>query len=64
MVLLLLLLGAMGAACGLARVHEHPGSKAALSPDRYIRVVSETESPVQPIYVKTRDSLYVAARSR
>jgi predicted acyl esterase len=32
--------------------------------DKYIRVVSETDSPVQQIYIKTKDGLYVAAALR
>ena len=59
--LLLLLLCGFPAA---AELHEHPGSKDALPHDKYIRVVSETESPVEQVYVKTKDGLYVAAAMR
>jgi dienelactone hydrolase len=44
-------------------VHEHPGGKE-LSHDKYIKVVSEADSPVQPVYIKTKDGLYVAAALR
>jgi D-alanyl-D-alanine carboxypeptidase len=44
-------------------VREHPGGKE-LQHDKYIRVVSEVDSPVQPVYVKTKDGLYVAAALR
>jgi dienelactone hydrolase len=44
-------------------VHEHPGGKE-LSHDNYIKVVSEADSPVQPMYIKTKDGLYVAAALR
>jgi dienelactone hydrolase len=44
-------------------VHEHPGGKE-LSHDKYIKVVREADSPVQPVYIKTKDGLYVAAALR
>lgn len=47
-----------------AEIHNNPGSATALPHDKYIRVVSETVSPVEKIYVKTRDGLYVAAALR
>jgi dipeptidyl aminopeptidase/acylaminoacyl peptidase len=47
-----------------AEIHRHGGSAEALSHDRYVRVVSEADSPVQPTYVKTKDGLYVAAAIR
>lgn len=60
--LLLLLLLAAGA--GLAEVREHPGSKDPLPYDKYIRTVSESESPVEPLYIRTKDGIYVAAAMR
>lgn len=62
MVLLLLLL--LRASPASAELYEHPGSKDALPHDKYIRLVSETESPVEQVYVKTKDGLYVAAALR
>jgi dipeptidyl-peptidase-4 len=47
-----------------AEIHQHGGSAEALPHDKYVRVVSEADSPVQPTYVKTKDGLYVAAAIR
>jgi CubicO group peptidase (beta-lactamase class C family)/dienelactone hydrolase len=44
-------------------IREHPGGKE-LPHDKYIRVVSEADSPVQQVYIKSRDGLYVAAALR
>ncbi len=52
------------AGLSMAEIHNHPGSPNPLPHDRYIRVVSETDSPVQRLYIKTRDGLYVAAALR
>lgn len=46
-----------------AQVREHPGGKE-LPHDKYIHVVNEKESPVQHMYIKTKDGLYVAAALR
>jgi dipeptidyl aminopeptidase/acylaminoacyl peptidase len=52
-------------AAGLrAEIHEHPGSKDALPHDKYIHAVSQSDSPVQQIYVKGKDGLYIAAAMR
>ncbi len=51
-------------ALAAAEVHRHGGSAEALPSDKYVRVVSEADSPVQPTYVKTKDGLYVAAAVR
>jgi dipeptidyl aminopeptidase/acylaminoacyl peptidase len=51
-------------ALAAAEVHRHGGSAEALSSDKYVRVVSEADSPVQPTYVKTKDGLYVATAIR
>lgn len=48
----------------MAEIHNNPGSATPLPHDKYIRVVSETVSPVQKLYIKTRDGLYVAAALR
>ena len=47
-----------------AEIHRHGGSAQALPHDKYVRVVSEADSPVQQIYVKSKDGLYVAAAIR
>lgn len=52
------------AAVCMAEIHENPGSKTPLPHDKYIRVVSEKDSPVERVYIKTKDGLYVAAAMR
>lgn len=47
-----------------AEVHEHPGSAEAIPHEKYVRVVSEADAPVQQAYVRTKDGLYVAAAVR
>ncbi len=47
-----------------AEVHQNPGSKKPLPHEKYIRVVSEAVSPVQQIYIKSKDGLYIAAALR
>jgi dipeptidyl aminopeptidase/acylaminoacyl peptidase len=59
----LTLLGAAITLPALAEIRNNPGGKE-LPHDKYIRVVSETDSPVQQIYIKTKDGLYVAAALR
>jgi CubicO group peptidase (beta-lactamase class C family)/dienelactone hydrolase len=44
-------------------IREHPGGKE-LPHERYIHVVSEADSPVQEVYHKTKDGLYVAVALR
>ena len=53
----------LGVTVPYAAVHEHPGGKE-IPHDRYIRVVSEADSPVERVYVKSRDGVYVAAAMR
>lgn len=45
-------------------VRKLPGSETPLPHDRYIRTVPESESPLERLYIKTRDGLYVAAALR
>jgi dienelactone hydrolase len=45
-------------------IHKHPGSAQPLLHDKYVRVVSEADSPVQQTYVKSKDGAYVAAAIR
>jgi dipeptidyl aminopeptidase/acylaminoacyl peptidase len=47
-----------------AEVHRHPGRPDALPHEKYVRVVSEADSPVQQVYVKAKDGVYVAAAIR
>lgn len=47
-----------------AEIRKHAGSDAALPHDKYVRVVSEADSPVQQTYVKAKDGLYIAAAIR
>jgi dienelactone hydrolase len=47
----------------LGEIRYYPGGKE-IPHDQYMRVVSETESPVERLYIKTRDGLYVAAALR
>jgi hypothetical protein len=51
------------AGCAFGAVHEHPGG-GELPYDKYIRVMSEKDSPIERVYVKTKDGLYVAAALR
>src|SRR3712207_3212132 len=47
-----------------AEIRTNPGSTTPLPHTKYIHVVSEKDSPVQPTYIKTKDGLYVAAAIR
>lgn len=46
-----------------AEIRYYPGGKE-IPHDRYIRVVSEARSPVERLYIRARDGLYVAAALR
>lgn len=48
----------------VAEVQRHAGSPDAIPHDKYVRVVSEADSPVQQVYVKSKDGAYVAAALR
>ena len=45
-------------------IHKHGGSAEPLPHHKYVRVVSEADSPVQQVYVKSKDGAYVAAAIR
>jgi len=47
-----------------ADVYPHAGSPDPLPSAKYVRVVSEADSPVQQVYVKSKDGAYVAAAIR
>jgi dipeptidyl aminopeptidase/acylaminoacyl peptidase len=51
-------------ALAMAEIRKNPGSTTPLPHDKYIRVVSETDSPVQQVYVKSKDGAYVATAIR
>jgi dipeptidyl aminopeptidase/acylaminoacyl peptidase len=51
-------------ALAAADVYQHTGSPDPLPSDKYVRVVSEADSPVQQVYVKSKDGAYVAAAIR
>jgi dipeptidyl-peptidase 4 len=51
-------------ALATADVYPHGGSGDPLPHDKYVRVVSEADSPVQQVYVKSKDGAYVAAAIR
>jgi dipeptidyl aminopeptidase/acylaminoacyl peptidase len=46
-----------------AEVKENPGGKR-LPHDKYVRVVPETVSPVEQVYIRSKDGLYIAAALR
>jgi hypothetical protein len=47
-----------------AEIHQNPGSTTPLPHQKYIHVVSETDSPIQQTCIKSKDSLYIAAAIR
>jgi dienelactone hydrolase len=47
-----------------AEIRHNPGSSDPLPHQKYIRVISEAESPVQQTYIKAKDGLYIAAAIR
>lgn len=52
------------AAAASGEVRKFPGSETALPHERYLRTVPESESPLQRLFIKTKDGLYVAAALR
>jgi dienelactone hydrolase len=46
-----------------SEIRENPGGKI-LPHDRYVHVVPETASPVEQVYIKSKDGLYIAAAIR
>lgn len=47
-----------------AGIHRHEGRPDALPHEKYVRVVSEAESPLEQVYVKSKDGAYVATAIR
>ena len=60
-VLWMALLASVGAR---AEITQHPGSDAVLPDQKYIHVVSESDSPVMQTWIKAKDGLYIAAAVR
>ena len=47
-----------------ADIVRNAGDTKPLPPEKYLHVVSETDSPVQQVYIKAKDGLYIAAAIR
>jgi dipeptidyl aminopeptidase/acylaminoacyl peptidase len=60
----LILFAVLLPAMSIAEIVRYPGTADALPHDKYVRVVSEADSPVQRTYIKAKDGLYVAAAIR
>jgi dienelactone hydrolase len=60
----LILLAALLPAVSMAEIVRYPGAADAIPHDKYVRVVSEAESPIERTYIKSKDGLYVAAAIR
>ena len=60
----LILFAVLMPAMSVAETVRYPGTADALPHDKYVRVVSETESPIERTYIKSKDGLYVAAAIR
>ena len=63
MMVLVLAAFAIGSAAR-AEITRHGGSDEALPDQKYIHVVSETDSPVMQTWIKAKDGVYVAAAVR
>ena len=42
-----------------AEIRKLPGNTTPLPTEKYIHVVSEKDSPVQQVYVKSKDGVYI-----
>jgi dienelactone hydrolase len=60
----LILFAALMPAVSMAEIVRYPGAADAIPHDKYVRVVSEAESPIERTYIKSKDGLYVAAAIR
>ena len=63
-ILLTTVLLVSGHGIAMAEIHKHGGSADPLPHAKYVRVVSEADSPVQQTYIKSKDGAYVAAAIR
>jgi len=52
------------ATAAFAETHQNPGSATPLPHQKYIHVVSEADSPVTQVFIKSKDGMYVAAAIR
>ena len=52
------------ATAAFAEIHQNPGSATPLPHQKYIHVVSEADSPVTQVFIKSKDGMYVAAAIR
>jgi dienelactone hydrolase len=52
------------AAVAVGEIHHNPGSAVPVPHEKYIHVVGEADSPIQPTYIKAKDGLYIAAAIR
>jgi dienelactone hydrolase/phospholipase/lecithinase/hemolysin len=52
------------ATAAFAEIHQNPGSATPLPHQKYIHVVSEADSPVRQVYIKSKDGMYVGAAIR
>jgi dienelactone hydrolase len=48
----------------VAEIVRYPGAAEPIPHDKYVRVVSEADSPIERAYIKSKDGLYVAAAIR
>ncbi len=48
----------------MGEIHQHTSSPQVLPHDKYVRVVSEADSPVQRTYIKSKDGAYIATAIR
>ena len=64
LILLLTLAIVSCARIATAEVHRHGGSATPVPHGRYVHVVSEADSPVQQVYVKSKDGAYLATAIR
>src|ERR1051325_10579275 len=58
------LISILFATAASAEIRQNPGSATPLPHEKYIHVVSEADSPIQQVYIKSKDGLYVAAAIR
>jgi dienelactone hydrolase len=60
----LILFATLLPAVSAAEMVRYSGPSEAIPHDKYVRVVSEAESPIERTYIKSKDGLYVAAAIR
>lgn len=61
---MILLLAVVAMSAASAEIVRFDGSPKAVPHEKFVHVVSETESPVEQTYIKAKDGLYVAAAIR